>query len=794
MPKQVGLSAVLKFAGDAAVSGMRRASGAFRQLSFNAQQLKAGMRDVKQGMAGMTVAGAAVGAAAGFTVKKFADFDGQMGAVKAVLGSARAKDFPALTAEAKKLGATTAFTATQAAEAMENLARSGQSPKEIMASIGPVLAAAAAEGMDLGTAADIVASNLKAFSLGAGEATRVADTLAFVSAKTNTNMSGLQEGLKFVGPIAAGMKIPIEDTAGALGVLADVGLKGSLAGTGLKNALLKIAKGAKNGMVKVGKFNVEVKKTADGGVDLSGTMLGITKALANIKDPLARTNAGMALLGLRGQGAASAFGALKQEKVDLLFKNMAAKAKGSAAEMAKMRLDNLKGDFTLLSSAVDGVVNSLGGALAGSVRKMIGKGGVGGLTGTLSQASAAFAFFGANADQVGKDTPIAIQGVSKEVMALVRGFLRGIQDVKAVFSGLFGAIKRVGTMFGLSAGEGSSGMARLVTGALGLSVAIAPIGLAIKGATKLFGPFAKVGLGAFKMLSAGIKPLLGGLSKLGGGILDKIGAKKLPGAAGALGKAISGVEKITANPVRVVNFDEMRGGGLLGQKQTPGTTGAAGGMFARARAGLAGFVGRFGRVGAVLNSGLGAIAKGGMGLGAKLGIFGGAVAAAGAAGYTFGRWLDKKFGISDKLANGLHNLFRAAEIEASKRRVAAHGVVVANEHAARMLHQWVKFSEAGRKKIDIHGKGGKVKSVALTQEMARKRMTEFLKQQGNTPEQIKKMIEHMKGEIMRLPEKIQVDVNVDSKKVASAVGGKRIEGKERGATPSRRTAAAGAAP
>lgn len=791
--KQVGLSATVKWNGDAAMSGMRQTSAAFDRLDQKTKNLRQGMLDMKQGLAGMGTTGLWAGAGVGFTVKKFADFDGQMGAVKAVLGSAASKDFPMLTKEAQRLGATTSFTATQAAEAMENLARSGQSPAEIMSSIGPVLAAAAAEGMDLGTAADIVASNLKAFSLNAGDATRVADTLAFVSAKTNTNMVGLQEGLKYVAPVASGMKIPIEDTAAALGVLADVGLKGSLAGTGLKNALIKIASSAKGGVVKVGQFSAKVEKTANGGVNLAGTMLNITEKLTAIKDPLKRTQAGMKLLGLRGQGAASAFAALSDDKVKLLFSGLAAKAKGSAAEMQKMRLDNLQGQFTLLSSAVDGVVNSIGQV----VSKSMG-GAIGGITDKLSQAAQAFQYFGDNSKEIGKDAPVEIGGVSREITALVRGFLRGLQDIKMVFGGLFSGIKAIGNLFGLSADEGSSGMARITTGAIGLSIAMAPIGLAIKGATKLFGPFAKIGVSALKMVAGATKSVIGGLSKVAGGLLDKTRfASKLPGAAGKLAKAVGGLDKLTAQPVRVTNFDEMGGGGILGGKGAGAGAGAGaggGGLISRAREGLTAFLGRFGKAGAFLTQ---SASLAGKGLAAKLGILGGAVAAAGTAGYAFGRWLDNKFGISEKLGNAMHRLFNATEIAASKQRVENNRKAVVGSHVERIAQQWAKFAGQGRKQIEIFGEGGKVKKVDLTRAMAEKRLTEFMKQQGNTDEQVKQALDGLKDVLAKLPERIVVktDVKVGERAIASATGKAKNEGTERGAKKGgRRGAAVGATP
>lgn len=796
MPEQIGLSARLKFAGEAAIAGMRKASSQFKKLSFDAKQLKAGMQDIKQGMTGMTIAGSAVGIGVGSVVKEFANFDGQMGAVKAVLGSMQKESFPALTAEAKKLGATTSFSATQAAEAMENLARAGLAPKEIISSIGPVLNAAAAEGMDLGTAADIVASNLKAFSLEASQAARVADTLAFISSKTNTDMVGLQEGLKFLAPVAAGMKIPIEDSAAALGVLADVGLKGTLAGTGLKNALLKIAKEAKNGKIKIGKFTAALKMSDDGSLNLSGSMASIVETLSRIEDPLKRTQAGMKLLGLRGVGAAAAFKALNKEKAQQLFTDLEEKARGSAKEMAKMRINTLKGQFTLLSSAVNGVAISMGAAISQNKTAM---GLLDGLTSRLSQASKAFDFFASHPKALTDGFSTSIDGIDKDMMGLVKGFLLGIEDVKAAFRGIFGVIKRVGAMFGFTTEGGASGLARLTTGAAGLALAMAPIGLAIKGSTMLFGPFVKTGLGAFKMLNAGMRPLLGGLGKLGGGILDKLGAKsamkKLPGSVGALGKALGGLDKATANPVRVVNFDEMGMGGVggTGAANAAGSGAASGGL----RAGLQGFVSRFGRTGKFLNQGISGIGKNAVGVGAKLRAFAGpagGIAAAGLAGVAFGRWLDNKFGISDKAATGLHNLFNASQLAASGLRRKTHADGVTQSNAQKMAQQLARMSQSGVTSVQT-GRGKE--RTMLTRSFAEARISKFLEKQGKSEQEIATVLKDLNSTLngIRQTGDTKVVVNVDGKPIASAVGKQRVEGKERGVRRStRRTAAIGATP
>jgi TP901 family phage tail tape measure protein len=780
MAEQVGLFAKLKFLADSAIANMGKTERAFTGLNKQAEKMKKGMQGVKQGMTDLAVVGTAAGAAGGYAVKKFADFGGQMGAVKSVLGKEAAPQFAKLEALAKKMGATTSFTAVQSAEAMENLARAGMKPNQIMSSLGPVLNAAAAEGMDLGTAADIVASNLNAFGLQAKDAARVADTLAYVSAKTNTNMVSLQEGMKFAAPVARDLGVSIEDTAATLGALADVGLKGSLSGTALKNAMLKIAQGAKNGYVQVGKMKVQIEKTDDGSVKMLDTFQNITHALGGIDDKTEQAATAMKLLGIRGLGAKTAFQSMTKEKIETLFGKIekgadgvarrvggvAVKSKGAAKDMAAMRLDNLKGQFTILSSAIEGVTIEMGGAISKSVGM---GGGLKTITDKLSQAAKAFQYFSkaGNLDETAR----SIDGVDQGVMEFVRGVLLGLKDVGA-------AIKSVFKVFSGFAGGSRAGTTRLITKMIGLAAVIAPVGLAIKGVTKLFGGFAKVAVGSVRMAAGA----LGGIAKIGGGIMSKIPGigKVLPGVAGKLAKAAGSVEKLTAQPVRVVNFDEMggplgAGAGLLGGGGAPGAAGG-GGALAGARAGLASFVGRFGRVGALLNSSFGAMGKAGMGLASRLGVMGGGIAAAGAAGFAFGTWLDKKFGLSDKLAAGLDRLWPAVDEAAKRARVKKHADEVTNYHAQRMATTFAKLSQKGIKTVGVEG--GKRK--ALTKEFAAQRITSFLKKQGKTDDEISKILKSLTGTLAGIKDQpIKVEVKVDGKKIAEATATKKQENDER---------------
>lgn len=442
--KRFGIAAILSVVDKNFSKGMMRAGKNTRGFKGRLSVASKALRSFGRGLAkagkliGVAAGGAGISAltaAIGFSIKKFTDFSGAMGALKAKLGQEAAPAFGMLESKAKELGMTTQFTAIQAADAMKTLATAGFKPLEIISSIGPVLNAAAAEEMNLATAADIVASNIRAFRLEAEDATRVADVLAFVSSKTNTSMTALQEGMKFAAPVAKEMNVSFEDTAATLGLLADIGIKGTLSGTAFKNAMLKMAKGAKHGKIALGRFNAEVVKNEEGGIDVRKTMLNMGKALEHIQDPMERGKALMKALGLRGIALPGAFKAALKDtaKMSQLFENLATNADGAAKKMAKMRLDNIKGDFVKLSSAIEGAAIGLGGALVQSLglRK-----GVQSLTETVSGLAKAFEFFARNPDMINANE-VAIEGLSSTTIKTAQAIIQNMQEWGQI-------IKRVG--------------------------------------------------------------------------------------------------------------------------------------------------------------------------------------------------------------------------------------------------------------------------------------------------------------------------------------------------------------
>lgn len=156
--------------------------------------------------------------------------------------AADAEAFAQLQAQARQLGRDTQYTATQAANSQEMLARAGFKANEIISAMPGLLSMAAAEGMDLANAADIAASTLRGFNMDADQAGRVADVLAQMSSASNTSIAGLGESMKYVAPVASGLGVSVEETAAMLGVMANAGIKGSQAGTALRAAFTRLSK------------------------------------------------------------------------------------------------------------------------------------------------------------------------------------------------------------------------------------------------------------------------------------------------------------------------------------------------------------------------------------------------------------------------------------------------------------------------------------------------------------------------------------------------------------------------
>ena len=172
------------------------------------------------------------------------EFHSTMSTVEALSGATE-EEMAALTAQAKELGATTAFTATQAGEAMSYMGMAGWNAEQMLAGMPGVLSLAAASGEDLGRVSDIVTDSMTAFGLTAADTSRYADILAATATNANTNVSMMGETFKVVAPLAGSLGYDVEDVAIATGILANSGVKASEAGTSLRGILTRLAKPTK---------------------------------------------------------------------------------------------------------------------------------------------------------------------------------------------------------------------------------------------------------------------------------------------------------------------------------------------------------------------------------------------------------------------------------------------------------------------------------------------------------------------------------------------------------------------
>lgn len=281
--------------------GSVRAGEAFIELTTRDSKLQKGLSNAQARLKAFGAASSEIGrdilsfsatGAAGFGLafKIFKDFDSQMRMVKAVTG-ATGKEFDMLTAKARQIGAVTSYTAEQVAQAMTALGRMGLNPQEIDAAIMPVLNLARATGTDLAEAADIAANSLRIFGLDATKMGDVTDYLVATANGSAQTLTDLFEALKLAGPQAKTAGESIQDTAAALGVMANMGIKGSLAGTSLRKAYLqfadpKIQNFLKDYNIRTVDANGNLRKMRDIMVDLTRAMatMGSAEKLAFAKE------------------------------------------------------------------------------------------------------------------------------------------------------------------------------------------------------------------------------------------------------------------------------------------------------------------------------------------------------------------------------------------------------------------------------------------------------------------------------------------------------------------------------
>lgn len=304
----------------------------------------------------LSIVSAVVGGIGVAGLKTAADFEEAMSSVKAISG-ATGDDFQKLKEKAEYMGATTKFTATESANAMYYMALAGWKTQDMLDGLEGIMYLAAASGEDLAMVSDIVTDGLTALGYAADQSTHYADVFAKTVTNSNSTVETLGEAMKYVGPIAGALNISVEDTATALGLMANAGVKSSQAGTSLRGILQRLAtntSGARDEMESLGvKIFDQNGKMRDFGDIMNDARIKLSKLTDQQKTSLAKTVAGTT--------AMSGFLAIVNSS-DADFEkltNAINDCDGAAKKMSEIMIDNAKGQLTIIKSQLEGIAIQL---------------------------------------------------------------------------------------------------------------------------------------------------------------------------------------------------------------------------------------------------------------------------------------------------------------------------------------------------------------------------------------------------------------------------------------------------
>ncbi len=412
----------------------------------------------------LTAISAGIGAGFAISTRVFAGFDDRMRVVRAVTGATE-QQFESLREEAKRLGRTTSFTAGQVAEAMTELGRAGFDPQAILDSTEAVLALSRATSTELPRATEIAGAALRGFNLPATEMGRISDVLTATANKSAQTLEDLFEAFKPVAPLAVEAGESIEDVAAAIGILANNGIKGSLAGNALARAYKNLANESRQ---------AELRRIGVEAVDAAGNL----RPLADIINDLAKATQGLGSAerlaifeSLFGRGQAAALKLASSGQAFDTLRNEIQRSAGIAVQTADQMDAGIGGAFRRLLSAAEGIAIAIGEAIEQPVRRAADA--LAKIAGWITKV------VNRNRELIATIAKVTAIVLGVGIALVVAG--AAIVGLGAVFGSLAAIIAGVGTALGVIAS---------VLGAL-----LSPIGLIVA---------AVVGLGAALLISTGV--------------------------------------------------------------------------------------------------------------------------------------------------------------------------------------------------------------------------------------------------------------------------------------------------
>ena len=389
----------------------------------------------------LTLAIGGVGTAA---VKTAADFDAGMSQVAAISG-ATGDDLEALRDKAREMGSKTKFSASEAASAMEYMAMAGWKTGDMLGGIEGIMNLAAASGEDLATTSDIVTDALTAFGLSAEDSGHFADILAAASSNANTNVSMMGETFKYCAPIAGALGFSAEDTAEAIGLMANAGIKSTQAGTALRTIMNNLTGEVKISGKAIGDVTIATTN-ADGSMrDLSDILADCRTAFSGLSE----SEKAQAAETLVGKNAMSGFLALMNaapEDIDKLS-NAINNCDGTAESMAATMQDNLAGQLTILKSQLEELAISFGEILMPAIRSIVShiQGFIDKLNGMDESQKKAIITIGLVVAAIGPllviiGTVISKVGVAMQGFVKLAGAFNKIKAAASAGTGIFGKL------------------------------------------------------------------------------------------------------------------------------------------------------------------------------------------------------------------------------------------------------------------------------------------------------------------------------------------------------------------
>lgn len=366
------VEAVLKADTSSFTSNIKSAGSAVEEFTNNAKTKLGSVGDKfeKVGSSLSKKLTAPIVAGVGASVKTFTSFDDSMRKVAATSGIAAdssSKSYMAMRKQAQDLGATTRYSASEVAEGMNYMAMAGWSAEQTMAGIPAVLDLAAASGENLGTTSDIVTDAMTAFGMQAEQAGEFADILAAASSNANTNVSMMGDTFKYVAPVAGSLGFNAKDTAIAIGLMANSGIKGSQAGTALRAGLVNLVHPSEAAQKAMDALGISV-------TDSEGNMKSFRTIMGDLREKmggLSETQKASAAATIFGKEAMSGWLAIINSS-DNDFNNLANaidNSEGSTKRMVDTMEGGLGGSFRNLKSAIEGLGIAVGERLAPYIKK-----------------------------------------------------------------------------------------------------------------------------------------------------------------------------------------------------------------------------------------------------------------------------------------------------------------------------------------------------------------------------------------------------------------------------------------